>query len=734
VKCDPKPPRPVARFTALKRWKHVRFPSLPSRSDLPLIVLGGASEFLYVHALSIEGAGASKIGWFIRLALTEGVIYFAACWIAWRARPSRSTLLIVVAFAALFRISILFAPPLLSDDVYRYVWDGRVQAAGINPYQYIPADPKLEGLRDQAIYPKINRRDFAPTMYPPGAEAIFFLTTRISQSVTWMKATMVGFEAVTVWALMALLASYGMSRHRVLIYAWQPLVVWEFAGSGHLDAIALAFVALALLARRRRLDSATGLLLAGATLIKFFPAILFPALYRRWGWKMPVVFLATTLLAYIPYTGVGVRGVLGYLPGYMGEEGMINGDRYFILSLARRLLGGIAVPQITYFAFGLSVLLGISFWFLSKQIQSESTFVARALALAAVFTVLLSPRYPWYFAWLVPFLCFLPAVSLFYLTVASFTLYGLWLNGGPGSLFAVDSVLYLPAALAVLLRLGWRAWAHWGRTDHLQPPPGTPVLSETGSQTLSLLPKVSVVIPCLNEEDTIAEVIRAVPRQTASEVIVVDNDSHDRTAERALSAGAQLIHEPRRGYGSACYAGFRACAKDCDIVVFMDGDGSERAELMSRLVEPIINGTHDFVLGSRLRGRRERGSMYLPQVAAGHLIGLILRILYGVRYTDMGPFRAIRRTALEQLDMNEMTYGWPLEMQMKAARAQLRILEVPVEYRRRNAGRSKISGTLTGTLRATIRILLTLVRVALEPSPSPSKTPSDMPSRPRRPF
>src|SRR5262245_25300760 len=203
---------------------------------------------MYIHALSIEGAGASGIGWFIKLALIQGVIYLVASFIAWRAGPSRSTLLVVVIFAILFRLSVLFAPPLLSDDVYRYVWDGRVQSAGINPYRYIPADNKLEGVRDTAIYPKINRRDYAPTMYPPGAEAIFLLTTRISQSVTWMKATMVGFEAITAWALMALLASFGLSRQRVLIYAWHPLVVWEFAGSGHLDAIAIAFVALALLA------------------------------------------------------------------------------------------------------------------------------------------------------------------------------------------------------------------------------------------------------------------------------------------------------------------------------------------------------------------------------------------------------------------------------------------------------------------------------------------------------
>ena len=226
--------------------------------------------------------------------------------------------------------------------------------------------------------------------------------------------------------------------------------------------------------------------------------------------------------------------------------------------------------------------------------------------------------------------------------------------------------------------------------------------------------RVSVVIPALNEEATIADVVRAVPRQVASDVIVVDNGSDDRTVERAREAGARVVRESRRGYGSACSAGVRALATDCEIVVFIDGDGSEYPELMGKLVEPILKGTHDFVLGSRLRGRREPGSMSFPQVFAGRMIGLMLRALYGIQYTDMGPFRAIRRDALLGLGLREMTYGWPLEMQMRAARARLRILEVPVDYRRRTGGKSKISGTIRGTILAGTRILMTLTRIALE--------------------
>lgn len=226
--------------------------------------------------------------------------------------------------------------------------------------------------------------------------------------------------------------------------------------------------------------------------------------------------------------------------------------------------------------------------------------------------------------------------------------------------------------------------------------------------------KTSVIIPALNEEETIAEVVRAVPRQIANEIIVVDNGSSDSTAERAAEVGALVVTESRRGYGGACAAGVRALAADCEIVTFLDGDGSDCPELMDRLIQPIASGRYDFVIGSRIRGERESGSLTFQQIVAGKLAGSLLHILYGIRYTDMCPFRAIRREALEFLGMREKTYGWNLEMQMRAARANLRVLEVPVNHRRRAGGRSKVSGSFRGTCMATARIVFTLARVALE--------------------
>jgi len=221
-----------------------------------------------------------------------------------------------------------------------------------------------------------------------------------------------------------------------------------------------------------------------------------------------------------------------------------------------------------------------------------------------------------------------------------------------------------------------------------------------------------VVIPTLNEESAIGGLVVAIPPGTAEQIIVVDSGSTDRTVERARIAGARVVTESRRGYGRACHVGAEAAA-DCDVIVFLDGDGSDCPELMPLLIEPIARGEYDFVIGSRARGKRERGSMSAHQLVAGYLFGAAIRVLYGVPYTDMCPFRAIRREALLRLGMREMTYGWNLEMQMRAAQAGLRILEVPVAHRRRAGGVSKVSGSIAGTLKAAGRIAATFCRVAL---------------------
>jgi hypothetical protein len=195
---------------------------------------------------------------FTILALVQGAFYLAAVALIWRDGLSRRALIAVLAVAALMRLALLLAPPYLSDDINRYVWDGRVEAAGINPYRYIPADPQLAALRDERIFPHVNRSDYAPTIYPPVAEYIFVLGTRLSESLTAMKATLLVFELAGVLLLLRLLDDCGLPRGRILIYAWHPLTLWEFAGSGHVDAAVVTFVVLALWARRRQAAWLTG--------------------------------------------------------------------------------------------------------------------------------------------------------------------------------------------------------------------------------------------------------------------------------------------------------------------------------------------------------------------------------------------------------------------------------------------------------------------------------------------
>jgi len=226
-------------------------------------------------------------------------------------------------------------------------------------------------------------------------------------------------------------------------------------------------------------------------------------------------------------------------------------------------------------------------------------------------------------------------------------------------------------------------------------------------------PRVALVIPTLNEEEAIGGVISAVPLGAVDDIIVVDSGSADCTVERARAAGARIVSLRERGYGRACRVGAEA-AQDCDIIAFLDGDGSDCPELLPRLVEPIAEDRSDFVIGSRTRGKREPGSMTAHQLVAGRVIGAAVGLLYGTHYTDMCPFRAIRRDLLMRLGMREETYGWNLEMQMRAARAGLRIAELPVTHRRRAGGASKVSGNLRGTVRASWRILATFVRIAAE--------------------
>jgi hypothetical protein len=383
--------------------------------------------------------------------LVEVPFYAAAGWLVHRHGESfdvitaRKALFLVVGFAALMRAMLLFAPP-LSTDIYRYIWDGRVQSAGINPYRYLPADEKLMSLRDSVIFPEINRADTAPTIYPPMAQLIFAAVTRLGEHVTVMKAAMVAFEALILVALLSLLQSQGLSRLRVLFYAWHPLTLFEFAGSGHIDAAAIALMMGALVMAGRRRPLSAGVLLACATCVKFFPAVIAPALYRKWDWRFPVAAAVAAFLLYLPYIGVGTK-VLGFLPSYVQQEKLEARGGFAVIDAMRFLHPLPAWATSAYLLFGLAIvaLIGIAMVF-RRPTKAQS--VTSAMLLLTAFTLVLSPQLPWYYTWIVPFLCFRPSPALIVLTGGAPLLYDMVGHVGPE---LANATLYVPFLLMAFL-------------------------------------------------------------------------------------------------------------------------------------------------------------------------------------------------------------------------------------------------------------------------------------------
>ena len=222
-------------------------------------------------------------------------------------------------------------------------------------------------------------------------------------------------------------------------------------------------------------------------------------------------------------------------------------------------------------------------------------------------------------------------------------------------------------------------------------------------------PKISVIIPAYNEENAIDSVIRDIPKKMIDRIIVVDNGSEDNTFSKAQNAGAYVVSEPRRGYGNACLKGLLNLDPDTEIVVFLDGDYSDYPEDMEHLVRPIVTNKTDITIGSRLVGKREEGALLLRACIGNRLATFLIRIFWGFRFTDLGPFRAIRYKSLMQMDMKDKDFGWTVEMQIKALINKFRIIEVPVRYRKR-IGQSKITGTLKGSVNAGIKIIYTILK------------------------
>ena len=416
----------------------------------PLALVGSLLLLLTVAALALHIPGADTVGTgerkvvFVILLALAAVCYFAGVHVVLQRRPAPRAIWIVLFVAVAMRLPPLLAPPFLSSDMYRYVWDGEVQNAGFNPYRYIPADPALASLRDSTVYPQISRADYARTIYPPTAQIVFRAVTAIDPSVLAMKLAMVAFEALAIGAVLALLQRAQLPPERVLIYAWNPLAVWAFAGNGHADAIGIGLLALALLARNARRDTLAGALLGAAGLVKLFPLAVAPAIWRRGAaWRTPLACLAAIAGLYLCYISAGSH-VFGFLTGYLAEEDITQGSGIWLLAGLSHLATLTPLAAKLYIgavAIGLLVVAG---WIAFRDAADDAVRICGDVAMfAACVTVAISPHYPWYFAWLALPSCLYPRWSIVWLSAAPVLLYlDPWHER-----FFWPCLVYLPAGL-----------------------------------------------------------------------------------------------------------------------------------------------------------------------------------------------------------------------------------------------------------------------------------------------
>ncbi|WP_291295733.1 glycosyltransferase 87 family protein [Elioraea sp.] len=405
---------------------------------------------------------------FSALAVAQGLMVLLALRLALRCPPGPALAVIAVVAVAL-RLVVLPVDPHLSTDAYRYVWDGRVQAAGINPYRYIPTDPALEALRDAAIFPNINRADYAPTIYPPAAQMLFQLVARISDTLLAMRLAFVLCEVVIVAVLFDLLRRIRQPAVRVLAYAWHPLAVWEIAGSGHLDAAMIAMMMsgiwIALVAGRRLLAAAV---LAVAALVKPPAAIALAVTWRAWDWRAPALAIAVAVALYLPYLSVG-SGVLGFLPGYLGEERIATAEGFWMVSLLKAQLGPLRLATPIYLALAVGIVGALALRVALHTDRTPEAVLTRLCWAVFAFVFLLSPDYPWYWLILLPFVALTGFAPGWAATIGAFVLYDVIDEGFEVDFMLRDTALHLAILATLPLALRRRRAAHTLATSGATP-------------------------------------------------------------------------------------------------------------------------------------------------------------------------------------------------------------------------------------------------------------------------
>jgi hypothetical protein len=358
---------------------------------------------------------------FMALTMPAGLLTIAATAQAERT-PTTRALWLILGVAIGLRAYVLLFDPLLSSDIYRYVWDGKVQATGINPYRYVPADPALASLRDGTIFPHINRATTAVTIYPPVAQFFFLIVTRIGENVTVMRLALVGCEAVTVAIIALFLRRMNRPVTRVVAYLWHPLPLWEIASSGHVDALMLALMLLGLWIALSGHALRGAALIAFSVLVKPYVAPVLAGIWRPWDLKMPLVVIAIITLCYLPYLSVG-WGVLGFLTqGYLREEGISAGNDLWPLALWRLVFGEHHGDVVFYVATAALVLLFAGLAVARRGDRPIASRLADINRLLLLTLLLLSPNYPWYFLAVTPFVALCGSLPNWFVSIAALLL------------------------------------------------------------------------------------------------------------------------------------------------------------------------------------------------------------------------------------------------------------------------------------------------------------------------
>ncbi len=736
--------------------------------------------FVGVHSGIRHRYGISDL-----LVLLVSWLVFAIGALLVRRIPVRPAAALILAGGAAMQVAAFSGPPHLSDDVFRYIWDGRVQAAGIDPYKYVPAAPELADLRDPVLWPaashwcvkpgtpdpdrpsvtlvpgcsKLNR-PWVHTIYPPVAEAYFVAVDEAAPAGAGSRPMQAaaGLAALAVaGVLLAGLRRLGRDPRSAVLWAWCPTIAFEAGNDAHVDVIAagLTVASLMVLARagkaERRRAVVGGSLLGLAVATKLYPALIGPAVVRRRPAAVMSAAVAAVAAVYLPHLLAVGGHVLGYLPGYLQQEGYGDGARFALL---RQVLPAAWCGPA-------AVLMMAATAFLVMRYTDPRRPWDGAAVMVGVALILSSPAYPWYTELVVALAALAARPEWLPLAIAAY----LPLFGTNVGITYTNGILagYLTAAAVIaivtLARLpASRRTAHAPRQATMAPvfpstgPPGVLVGSPPGDGSGGSalagvavagssatgrgsphpawpddMPSTSgwagpgpgpagpalaeasradgragdkpaaagvadVVLPCLDEAGALPFVLRRLP--AGYEAIVVDNGSSDGSAEIARRLGARVVFEPRRGFGAACDAGLRAAS--AEVVCFCDCDGSLDLAELPLVAGPVLAGDADMALGRR----RPRSILAWPPHAriANLLLARRIRRGTGAQLRDLGPMRAARRESLLALGLQDRRFGYPLEMVLAAARAGWRITETDVCYLPRT-GRSKVTGTLAGTLR-----------------------------------